>query len=73
MTGDWGKPVHFTNGERRLIAAACEESILAWQRLEALAKVDNDKDAGRVCRMRQRQYQRIILECKAADPEPKPQ
>lgn len=73
MSGEYGKPVHLTKGERKLIVLACEEAIQAWQRAELRIIEEGDKDAARVCRMRQRQYRRIILECHWADPDPKSQ
>lgn len=69
MSGERGKPIYLTNGERQLVIAACEAAITVWAEVQA----DTNKERAHVGRLRCKQYQRIIRECIQADPQPKSQ
>lgn len=70
MSDTNGKPIHLTNGERKLVIEACTAAIESWIEKE---KKGADSEAVNFYRARQRQYRRIIKECVVADPVAKSQ
>lgn len=65
MAGARGKPIHLTNGERRLLLGLLEAEV---GRLAGQAPAD--LEAAYLRRLRLRQYRRLALELKVARPEP---
>lgn len=73
MTVGHGKPIFLTQGERRLLIAACSAQLDAWAVDQAEGEAEGDRDRANLADRRRRQFKRIIRELIEADPEPKEQ